>query len=310
MQSRSPERRQTNAGAESTAGSTRCCVLSPRQLDREGERQHRRQNTSAANAAVGAPPPTMTSTRGPKNQRHSDDTAELREALRSSGFVEIDSRGRDKQGISRGSIPLIYAAERGNSPIVRALIDQGDSVSITDDAGYTALHVAAQNGHLAVTRMLARGGSNLDAVSHGGDTPLHMAANTGHSEVIGALVEEGAFVDSRNPGGATPLYVAAMEGHVGAVRKLLDARVNPSLTWSNSSGKTFVPLDVAVQTGRLAIVRKLLRRFGIDRWLWRVECWVGCSPPGRKAREGRHDCDGDGRRSGRYSGRRPSQRCR
>lgn len=188
---------------------------------------------------------------------------ELRAALRASGFVEVNDRGFDKRGNSIGAIPLIYAARKGLSTIVRALIDQGDTVSITDDAGFSALHMAAHHDHAEIARMLARAGSDLDAATLEGDTPLHLATSYGNTEVVGALIEEGASVNSRNPGGATPLYVAAMGGHLGAAKKLLLAGANSLLTWSNSSGKSFVPLDVAVQTGRSAVVRELLRQRGI-----------------------------------------------
>lgn len=167
-------------------------------------------------------------------------------------------RGRKDQLFS-----LIDAAEVGIPTIVRTLLDQGDPVSLTNGAGFTALHAAAHHSHVAVTRMLVEAGSELEAKTLEGDTPLHLATSTGQTDVMDALIEAGASVDSRNPGGATPLYVAAMEGHLGAAKTLLRAKANPLLTWSNSTGVTFVPLDVAVQTGRSAVVRELLRQLGI-----------------------------------------------
>ncbi|CAB1109689.1 unnamed protein product [Ectocarpus sp. CCAP 1310/34] len=69
------------------------------------------------------------------------------------------------------------------------------------------------------------------------------------------------FTDPRT---ATPLYIAAMQGHLGAVKVLLHAKANPLLTRSSEcSGRSFVPLEVAAQTGRSAVVRELLREFGI-----------------------------------------------
>lgn len=178
-------------------------------------------------------------------------------------LVELDEHGKDKDGISRGPIPLINAAERGLSQVVRGLVDQGDSVKLTNDAGFTALHAAAHHGHADIVRMLAKGGSDLEAATLEGDTPLHLATMEEETEAMEALIEEGASVDSRNPGGATPLYVAAMEGRLGAVKVLLRAKANPLLSWTTSSGGAFVPLTVAAQTGRLAVVRELLREFGI-----------------------------------------------
>lgn len=196
---------------------------------------------------------------------NSPEAAELRANLALSGIklVELDEHGKDKYGISRGPIPIVNAAQRGMSAAVRGMINQGDNVSLTDDDGFTALHAAAYYGHDDIARMLAKAGSDLEATTLEGDTPLHLATSQAKTEAMEALIEEGAFVNSRNPGGATPLYVAAMEGHLGAAKLLLRAKANPLLTWTNSSGRASVPLDVAAQTGRLAVVRELLREFGV-----------------------------------------------
>lgn len=149
------------------------------------------------------------------------------------------------------------------SKVVRKMVEQGDNVSLTNGAGFTALHAAAHHGHADTARVLAKAGFDLETTTLEGDTPLHLATSEGETAAMRALIEEGASVDSRNPAGATPLYVAAMQGHLGAVKVLLHAKANPLLTWSNSSGKHFIPLDVAAQTGRLAVVRELLSEFGI-----------------------------------------------
>ncbi|CAN0569069.1 unnamed protein product [Ectocarpus sp. 12 AP-2014] len=179
-------------------------------------------------------------------------------------LVQLDEHGKDKYGISRGPIPIINAAGRGLSKIVRKLVEQGNDVSLTNDAGFTALHAAAHHGHADIARVLAKAGSDLEATTLEGDTPLHLATSVGETAAMRALIEEGASVNSRNPGGATPLYIAAMEGHLGAVKVLLHAKANPLLTWSSeSSGRRFVPLEVAAQTGRSGVVSELLREFGI-----------------------------------------------
>ena len=195
----------------------------------------------------------------------SREAKELRADLLSKGIklVRLDEHGRDKYGISRGPIPIINAAERGLSKAIDKMVDQGDDVSLTNDAGFTALHAAAHHGHANIVRILAKGGSDLEAKTLEGDTPLHLATGEGETEAMKVLLEEGACVDSRNPGGATPLYTAAMQGHLGAVKVLLRANANPLLTYSNHSGGSFVPLNVAAQTGQLEVVRELLREFGI-----------------------------------------------
>ncbi|CAB1111262.1 unnamed protein product [Ectocarpus sp. CCAP 1310/34] len=84
---------------------------------------------------------------------------------RGTELVELDEHGKDKSGISRGPIPIINAAGRGLSKIVRKMVEQGHDVSLTNDAGFTALHAAAHDGHADIARVLAKAGSDLQATT-------------------------------------------------------------------------------------------------------------------------------------------------
>ncbi|CAM9960121.1 unnamed protein product, partial [Discosporangium mesarthrocarpum] len=62
---------------------------------------------------------------------------------------------------------------------------------------YTPLHWAAQKGHTAIVRALMAMGANANVRDKWRRTPLHRAAKEGHAEVVGVLLEAGAEVNSK-----------------------------------------------------------------------------------------------------------------
>ena len=190
-------------------------------------------------------------------------SAEHVQDLLSSASIDID------QGDPRGFTPLIFAAGKGFSRVVRILIDSGASVSIAGENGVTALHMTAQNGHLMATIDLVRAGADTEARRDNDATPLHMAVQNGHLQVMKALIKGGANVDSRMADRRTPLALAARDGRLGAVRELLRAKANPFLSIQQVCGGEIVPLDTAAAAGHSDVVRELIQELGLG----------GCSGP-------------------------------
>ena len=212
------------------------------------------------------PPSQHRVPRGPVGELHQAagaGSSELVQALLSSASIDID------QVNPQGFTPLIFAAEKGFSRVVRILIGSGANVSIAGDYGATALHMSSQNGHLTATNDLVRAGADIEAKRDDDSTPLHMAIQAGHLEVTTALINGGANVDSRMTDGRTPLALAARFGSLGAVRELLRAKANPFLTLHPSWGGEMVPLDAAAAAGHSDVVRELIRELGLG----------GCSGP-------------------------------
>lgn len=182
-------------------------------------------------------------------------------AVLQEGSVDVD------QGTPKGRTPLMLAASKGYTRIIRLLLDRGADLTIANEIGDTALHNSADHGHVPATKMLMKAGADLEAANIGGATPLHLAAHEGQAEVMSALIEAGANVDSRGPAGATPMFFAAQNGHVGAIRELLRAKADPLLATAHLVGADttdIVPLDVAAEEGHLDVVRHLVQNLGIE----------------------------------------------
>lgn len=167
------------------------------------------------------------------------------------------------QGDPEGRTPLIIAAIRGCSSVVRVLLDSGANTSIEDKNGFTALTASAIQGHPAVTKMLVEAGADLEWATWSIATPLHRAAHEGHLAVMRVLLEAGANPDSRGPNGETPLFCAAFDGRVQVVRELLHGNADPLLT-TIKQGFGVVPLDSASLEGHSDVVRELIQQVGIQ----------------------------------------------
>ena len=135
--------------------------------------------------------------------------------------------------------PLFWAAEHGNVPAVRALLESGMDVNkvMTDDKR-TPLHVAAWHGHPALVKALIEEGADVnkpaslytDKDASGNVrvliynvTPLYAAAEKGHTHVVMELMKAGVDVNQATSQGVTPLYIAAQNGHDGIVALLIQA---------------------------------------------------------------------------------------
>jgi cytohesin len=71
----------------------------------------------------------------------------------------------------------MWAAWRGHTDIVVALLDAGADVERTSDNQWTALHFAADKGHLDTAQLLIQRGASPSAKSSDGKTPREMNPN-------------------------------------------------------------------------------------------------------------------------------------
>lgn len=111
--------------------------------------------------------------------------------------------------------PLLWAAERGHSGIVRLLLENGAEPNIILDPIpmygelRTPIGAAAKGGHLECVRALVEGGADVNFMHSLGYSALHEAITNSRLDVFTFLVENGADIHRRGSVyGATPLWLA------------------------------------------------------------------------------------------------------
>ncbi|GGI78081.1 ankyrin repeat domain-containing protein [Legionella impletisoli] len=89
--------------------------------------------------------------------------------------------------------PLILAAEAGNLPAMKVLIEKGADPNLKDYEGYSVLHRAVLEGHVEMVQWLLQHTSvNTHDVTEDGDTPLSLSEkNEDIPEIKNLLLEKG-----------------------------------------------------------------------------------------------------------------------
>lgn len=121
-------------------------------------------------------------------------------------------------GTLAGCMPLLEAAQRGNTEEVRGLLD----------AGYTdymegALWHAACEGYTEMAQLfLEKDAKRLESFFiTSGNKPLQCAIERGHTETVALLLSYGAPPDEKM------LAIASQKGQASIVRMLEEAQVSP-----------------------------------------------------------------------------------
>ena len=122
---------------------------------------------------------------------------------------------------------LANACSNNKPGEVAYLLRRGDNPDFTDPGGRTPLDYAAEHGNTEIIKMLLDGGARTDYRDKFGSTALHWAAERGHVEAVQMLLDAKAPVDAQNRQGITPLMLAASDDKVEVVKVLLKAGADP-----------------------------------------------------------------------------------
>lgn len=120
-----------------------------------------------------------------------------------------------------GRTALHFAAEKGDTAVVRALLEVGKaSVHATSSSGATAFYRAVRAGSLGCLGLLYAAGSDINVLTWDKWTPLHEAVECWHDEMVEKLLELGADASVKTLDGATPLDMARDMGNERIVELL------------------------------------------------------------------------------------------
>ncbi|QDU89817.1 Ankyrin repeats (3 copies) [Pirellulimonas nuda] len=202
--------------------------------------------------------------------------------------------------------PLADAAEAGDWPLVRRLLDQGADVRQAQPDGMIALHWAALHGRTELLQPLVDAGADVNATTQYQVTPLSIACTHPSSDAVAVLLAAGAKADFTAPGGETPLMIAARAGAADSIKRLLahgvaidaaDKSGQTALMWAAAEGNVeavdalieagadlkaasdggFTAMMFAARDGRPGVVRRLIAA-GVD-----VNAAIAEKPAGERA---------------------------
>jgi ankyrin repeat protein len=158
---------------------------------------------------------------------------------------------------------LMDAVNRNDVAAVKKLIAQGVNVSELNANQDAPLVMAAYKGYSEIVKLLLEAGADVTAVDPGMKaTALHAAAYAGRTEAARLLVQYKIDIDKQGPfNGYTALHDAIWQNNVETAKVLIDAGANLNL--KSHSGQT--PLDFAKAKNAAQIVTMIEQRLAEDQ---------------------------------------------
>jgi len=169
--------------------------------------------------------------------------------------AEVDAQDSEDRG---GETALMFAADRGSFEAVEILLDAGADVNLKSVRAATALSRAAMGStrvHARIVRRLIEAGADVDRGAS--LTPLMLACGSATAESVEALIRGGAEVNIRTNEG-TPLTEAVVAGNADAVTVLLNAGADPSLTIPNEHPDHDIAGRTPLELARAARHRRIV----------------------------------------------------
>ncbi|XP_042873337.1 serine/threonine-protein phosphatase 6 regulatory ankyrin repeat subunit B-like [Penaeus japonicus] len=197
--------------------------------------------------------------------------------------VEVDSLIFESN--DQGMCTVHYAAQRGDTEMLKELKQRNFDLKALTHKGFTALHCAVVNGHLdAAQWLVSEAGLDIASVNKEGETALDLAkmlnkteiANylrkacvgkalaSGDFESLMELLKEGVEVDSliyeSNDQGMRAVHYAGQRGDIQMLKELKEMNFDlKALTH-----KGFTALHCAVVNGHLDAAQWLVSEAGLD----------------------------------------------
>lgn len=109
-------------------------------------------------------------------------------------------------------VDIFTASGEGNLQAIKQHIAAGTDLDVIEPAGGgTPLIATTVSGQTEAATLLIENGASLSATNNDGATALHTAAFFGHPDTVRLLLEYGAEVNAKNIRGETPLDTVADE---------------------------------------------------------------------------------------------------
>ncbi|KAL1610698.1 hypothetical protein SLS60_002368 [Paraconiothyrium brasiliense] len=155
----------------------------------------------------------------------------------------------------RSRTPLMWAAFRGRTDVVKLLIDRQANPDVKEEPnGQSILMLAAHGGRAEIVEMLLDRNAVLEYTTQSSPTALAIASEAGHESVVKLLLDKGANREARDDQSLTPLMHAVDRGYTNIMQLLLDrgAKINAVDFYGHTA------LYYAAAKGRTEYLRTLI----------------------------------------------------
>ena len=131
------------------------------------------------------------------------------------------------------SISFKYTINPNDCNILRSLLNKISSINVQDQDGNTLLIYSIYNfNHDAVVMLLQRG-ANPNLSNDAGFSPIHLAANLNDDKAVKILVQYGADINILDKTGSTPIMYAASSDNIKTIEYLLNHNANLDIINNN-----------------------------------------------------------------------------
>lgn len=168
----------------------------------------------------------------------------------------LDSANVNTKTTQEGVTPLMYAAERGHTDIVKVLLYNKANPNLAPKSGRTALISAAINNHPEIVYNLLLYGAEINATDTNRASALHYSCLYNLDYMAQYLLENGAEPDLKTSDSSTALIYATLNGNLAQVKKLIE--YGADINHTDCSG--FSATSVAVQNNDPVIFDSLTFR--------------------------------------------------
>jgi ankyrin repeat protein len=153
---------------------------------------------------------------------------------------------------------LYNAAYKGETEIVRLLLDKNAEVNAQGGLYGNALQAAAYEGKTEIVRLLLDKNAEVNAQGGQYGNALQAAAYTGQTEIVQLLLDKSAEVNAQGGPYVHALHAAILSGNIDVLTILLRNNPQVDVNIQDASGRT--PLHIAVETSSPSAVTQLLKK--------------------------------------------------